>query len=195
MQPTEVTQMLLAWSNGDEEALRELVPVVYEELLRLARHYMSRERAGHTLQTTALVHEAYARLIETPNVHWRDRTHFFAVCAQLMRRVLVDCSRSRGYLKRGGGRHRVPIEGALTVVSGRSEDLLAIDEALNALALVDLRKSQVVELRFFGGLSVQETAEALKISSQTVQRDWKLAKVWLLRELGGGAKRGIKRGT
>lgn len=177
--------MLRAWSNGDEEALRKLVPVVYEELRRLAHHYMSRERAGHTLQTTALVHEAYSRLIGTPHVQWRDRTHFFAVCAQLMRRVLVDCSRSRGYLKRGGGRHRVPIEGALAVLSDRGEDLLAINDALNALALVDQRASQVVELRFFGGLSVDETAEALRISPETVQRDWKLAKVWLLRELGG----------
>ncbi len=194
MQPTEVTQMLLAWSNGDEEALRELVPVVYEELRRLAHCHMSRERAGHTLQTTALVHEAYARLIGTPHVQWMDRTHFFAVCAQLMRRVLVDCSRSRGYLKRGGDRHRVPIEDAHTVLGGRREDLVAIDEALTALASIDLRKSQVVELRFFGGLSVHETAGALGVSPETVHRDWKLAKAWLLRELGG-ARRGTRHGA
>jgi RNA polymerase sigma factor (TIGR02999 family) len=195
MQPTEVTQMLLAWSHGDEEALHKLVPVVYEELRRLARHYMSGERTGHTLQTTALVHEAYARLVDTPNVRWRDRAHFFAVCAQLMRRVLVDCSRSRGYLKRGGDLHRVPINDDVAISGGRGQDLLAIDQALTALASIDPRKSQVVELRFFGGMSVQETAEALKISPETVQRDWKLAKVWLLRELGGGAECGRERGT
>ena len=195
MQPTEVTQMLLAWSHGDEEALRKLVPVVYEELRRLARHYMSGERAGHTLQTTALVHEAYARLVDTPNVRWRDRAHFFAVCAQLMRRVLVDCSRSRGYLKRGGDLHRVPIHDDLAISGERGYDLFAIDQALTALASIDPRKSQVVELRFFGGMSVQETAEALKVSPETVQRDWKLAKVWLLRELGGGPEQGAGTGT
>jgi RNA polymerase sigma-70 factor, ECF subfamily len=194
MQTTEVTQMPLAWSNGDEEALHELVPVVHEEVRRLARHYMSQERASHTLQTSALVHEADARLICTPRVQCRDRGHCFMVCAQLLRRALVDCSRSRGYLKRGGDRHRVPIEGAFTVVYGGGEDLLAIDEALNVLALVDRRKGQVGELRFFGGLSVQETADALKISPDTVHRDWKLAKVWLLCERGGN-QRGAARAT
>lgn len=190
MQPTEVTQMLLAWSHGDENALHQLVPLVYEELRRLARYYMSREREGQTIQTTALVHEAYMRLIDTPHIQWRDRAHFFAVCAQLMRRVLVDCSRSRGYLKRGGALRRTSLPETAAVLNGPSEDILAIDEALKALARIDRRKSQVVELRFFGGLNVQETAESLNVSPETVQRDWKLAKVWLLRELSGGRGRG-----
>jgi RNA polymerase sigma-70 factor (ECF subfamily) len=190
MHPTDVTQMLLAWSHGDQDALHQLVPLVYEELRRLARYYMSRERDGQTIQTTALVHEAYVKLIDTPHIRWRDRAHFFAVCAQLMRRVLVDCSRSRGYLKRGGALRRTSLHDTAAVLNTPSEDILAIDEALTALARIDPRKSRVVELRFFGGLNVKETAEALSVSPETVHRDWKLAKVWLLRELGGGSGHG-----
>jgi len=188
--PDEVTGLLLAWSQGDESALQKLIPVVYEELRRLAHHYMSLERPGHTLQTTALIHEAYQRLINTPNVRWQDRSHFFAVCAQLMRRILVDHARSRQYLKRGGGVQRVSLDHALEVSQDQSTDLFAIDGALTALAVVDARKAQVVELRFFGGLTVEETAEVLKVSAETVLRDWKFAKVWLLRELADGEAHG-----
>jgi RNA polymerase sigma factor (TIGR02999 family) len=188
--PREVTGLLLAWSEGNEDALQKLVPAVYQELRRLARYYLSRERAGHTLQATALVHEAYQKLIDTPKVHWRDRAHFFAICAQLMRRILVDHARSRGYLKRGGAVCLVPLEEAFAASSEPGKDVLAIDEALSALAEVDPRKAQVVELRFFGGLTAEETAEVLKISPESVLRDWRLAKSWLLREIKGGAARG-----
>jgi RNA polymerase sigma factor (TIGR02999 family) len=188
--PDEVTGLLLAWSQGDEAALQKLVPMVYEELRRLAHHYMSQERTGHTLQTTALVHEAYQRLIDTPHVGWNDRTHFFAVCAQLMRRILVDHARSRGYLKRGGGATVVSIDEVAEVAADPSTNLLAIDSALIALAGLDPRKAKVVELRFFGGLTVEETAAVLKVSSDTVHRDWKLAKVWLLGELDRGQSHG-----
>jgi RNA polymerase sigma-70 factor (ECF subfamily) len=185
-QPNEVTGLLLAWSQGQEEALEKLIPVVYQELRRMARNYMRRERPGHTLETTALVHEAYRRLIDTPHVRWQDRAHFFAVCAQLMRRVLVDHARSKGYLKRGGEIRLVPIEDAVLVSQNRGKDILAIDEALTALAAVDPRMSQVVELRFFAGLTAEETAEVLQVSPDTVLRDWKLARAWLLRYLRGG---------
>jgi RNA polymerase sigma factor (TIGR02999 family) len=150
---------------------------------------MSRERPGHMLQTTALVHEAYQKLLDTPHIRWRDRTHFLAVSAQLMRRVLVDCSRSRDYLKRGGGCCTVPIHIGLIASSSRSADFSAIDDALTALARIDPRKSQMVELRFFGGLTVDETAKLMKVSPKTVMRDWQFAKVWLLRELDRGEKR------
>jgi RNA polymerase sigma factor (TIGR02999 family) len=183
IQQGEVTQLLQAWRQGDQHALDKLIPLVYDELKRLARRYMTGERADHTLQTTALVHEAYARLIETPRVHWRDRSHFFAICAQLMRRALVDYSRSRAYLKRGGGVTIVSLEQAPEIGCDGRVDLFAIDEALTALAAFDARKSQVVELRFFGGLTAEETAEVLDISPETVLRDWKLARAWLLREL------------
>ena len=182
----DVTGLLLAWAQGDERALQKLIPAVYQELRRLARHYMRRERAGHTLQATALVHEVYEKLIETPRVRWQDRAHFLAVCAQLMRRVLVDHARSRRYIKRGGGIELVGLDEALTVSCDRRKDLMAIDEALITLAGVDHRKAQVVELRFFGGLTFEEAAEVLKVSPDTVKRDWKVAKVWLLRELSGG---------
>ena len=182
--PDEVTQLLLAWSHGDESAFQKLVPVVYQELRRMAHHYMSLERPGHTLQTTALVHETYQRLIDTPHVRWQDRSHFFAICAQLMRRILVDYARSRNYQKRGGGLKRVALEAAFDIGVENGEDLEAIDHALTSLAGIDSRKAQVVELRFFGGLTVEETAEVLNISTATVLRDWKMAKVWLLRELG-----------
>ena len=182
----DFTGLLLAWAQGDERALQKLIPAVYQELRQLARHYMRRERAGHTLQATALVHEVYEKLIETPRVRWQDRAHFLAVCAQLMRRVLVDHARSRRYIKRGGGIELVGLDEALTVSCDRRKDLMAIDEALITLAGVDHRKAQVVELRFFGGLTFEEAAEVLKVSPDTVKRDWKVAKVWLLRELSGG---------
>jgi len=188
--PQEVTGLLLAWSEGDEAAFENLVPVVYQELRRLAHSYLRRERAGHTLQATALVHEAFQRLIDTPRVQCRDRAHFFAICARLMRRVLVDYARSRRYLKRGGDICLVPLEEARAASSNRGKDLLAIDDALSALSAIDPRKGRVVELRFFGGLTAEETAEVLGISPDAVLREWKLAKAWLLRELKQGTARG-----
>jgi RNA polymerase sigma-70 factor, ECF subfamily len=181
--PQEITQLLIAWGHGDRSALEELAPLVHSELHRLAHQYMSHERAGHTLQTSALVNEAYVRLIEWKNVRWQNRAHFFAVSAQLMRRILVDFARDRQYLKHGGGALRVSLSEAASLTEQRGADLIALDEALTALAEVDLRKGQVVEMRFFGGLSVKEVAEVLKVSEETVMRDWRLAKVWLLREL------------
>ncbi len=181
--PHEVSQLLRAWSSGDESALQRLIPLVYEELHRIARRYMGRERKGHTLQTSALVNEAYLRLVDWKNVEWQNRAHFFAASAQLMRRILVDFARNRRYLKRGGGALQVSLAEAEGISLERGTDLLALDDALNSLAAMDQRKSQVVEIRFFGGLSVEETAEVLKVSVETVMRDWKLAKVWLLREL------------
>jgi RNA polymerase sigma factor (TIGR02999 family) len=181
-----VTQLLLAWSQGEESALEKLTPVVYEDLRRLAHRYMAGERAAHTLQTTALVNEAYLRLIDGKQVNWQNRAHFFAISARLMRRILVDWARARQSQKRGDQPQRVTLDEALMLTRGRNEDLVALDEALKALTRVDPRKSQVVEMRFFGGLSVEETAEVLKVSLDTVLRDWRLAKLWLLRELGGG---------
>ena len=175
--------MLLAWGNGDKSALEKLIPVVHNELHRLAHRYMNRERPGHMLQTTALVNEAYLRLIDTSHVRWQNRAHFFAVSAQLMRRILVDFARSRNYLKRGGDAVQVSLDEALAISPEQDMDLVALDEALDALAAIDERKTRVVELRFFGGLSIEETAEVLKVSPDTVMRDWRLAKVWLLREL------------
>lgn len=177
--------MLLAWGEGDSTALEKLTPLVYEELYRLARYFMAQERPGHTLQATALVNEAYLRLVDSQNVKWRNRAHFFAVSAQLMRRILVDFARRRGYQKRGGGAHQVALDASLFLSRQRGAELIALDDALGALAAFDERKSRVVELRFFGGLSVEETAEALEISTDTVMRDWKIAKSWLLRELRG----------
>ena len=182
--PQEITRLLVAWGEGDQSALEELAPLVHSELHRLAHEYMSRERPGHTLQTSALVNEAYVRLIEWKNARWQNRAHFFAVSAQMMRRILVDFARDRRYLKRGGGALRVSLAEAASLTEQRGADLIALDEALTALAEVDLRKGQVVEMRFFGGLSVKEVAEVLKVSEETVMRDWRLAKVWLLRELG-----------
>lgn len=181
----EVTQLLQAWGEGDQAALDRLMPLVYQELRRIAKHHMARERPGHTLQTTALVNEVYLRLVDERKVSWQDRAHFFAICARTMRRILVDFARSRLYQKRGGGEERVSLDESLIVVGGPGHHLLALDDALTHLAAHDPRKSQVVELRFFGGLSVEETAEALKISPETVMRDWKMAKAWLYRELGG----------
>jgi RNA polymerase sigma-70 factor (ECF subfamily) len=183
--PEEVTGLLLAWSQGDDAALEKLIPVVYRELRRLAHGYMSRERTGHTLESGALVNEAYQRLIHIPRVRWQDRAHFFAVCAQLMRRILVDHARAKGYQKRGGEMKAVSLDEALIISRDGGPDLLAIDEALNSLAAMDARMGRIVELRFFGGLTVGETAEAVGISPETVMRDWKVAKAWLMRELAG----------
>ena len=182
--PNEITRLLTAWTDGDQSALEKLVPLVESELHRLAHHYMGRERPGHTLQTSALVNEAYIRLIDWKNVRWQNRAHFFAVSAQLMRRILVDFARERNYLKRGGGALQVSLAEAESLPLARNDDLVALDEALAKLTQFDDRKGRVVELRFFGGLSVKEVAEILKVSEETVMRDWRLAKVWLLRELG-----------
>jgi len=179
----EITQLLLAWGGGDERALEQLMPLVYDELRQAARRYMARQRPEHTLQATALVNEVYLRLVNFREVNWQDRAHFFAVCAKLMRRVLIDFARSRQYQKRGGGAPRISLDEALVGTRESSAGLLAVDDALKALESIDPRKSQVVELRFFGGLSVKETAEVLKVSEETVQRDWRLAKIWLLHEL------------
>ena len=179
----EVTRLLQAWSEGDEGALQELMPLVYTELHRLARRYMAGERSGHTLQTSALVNEAYLRLVDVKKVNWQNRAHFFGVSAQLMRRILVDFARSRRTLKRGGDAPTVSLEEGFIVSSGRGADVVALDDALKTLAAMDPRRSRVVELRFFGGLSAEEAAEVLKVSAETVMHDWKLAKVWLLREL------------
>ena len=181
--PKEITRLLVAWGEGDESALERLTPLVYEELRRLAHHYMGRERPGHTLQTTALVNEAYVRLIDWKNVHWQNRAHFFGVSAQLMRRILVDFARARGYAKRGGGALAVTLDKAALVSNDKGADIVALDEALVALSELDARQSRVVELRFFGGLSIEETAEVLKVSPGTVRRDWSLARAWLHREL------------
>jgi len=180
----DVTQLLRAWSDGQREAFAKLMPLVYSELHRLARRYMRRESPGHILQTSALVNEAYIRLIDANRVNWQNRAHFYAISAELMRRILVEFARSHQSQKRGGGIRPVSLEDGLETAPERL-DLAALDDALKALAAFDLRKSRVVELRFFGGLSVEETAAVLKVSPETVKRDWKLAKVWLLRELSG----------
>ncbi len=179
----QVTQLLVAWQDGDKAALDQLMPLVYEELRRLARQYRRRERAGHTLQTTALVNEAYLRLIDQSRVHWQNRTHFFAIAAQLMRRILVDHARTRVRAKRGGSAAKVSLAEAAAISGAPTLDVLALDEALERLAALDGRKSQIVELRFFGGLSIEETAEVLKVSPGTVMHDWTLAKAWLYRAL------------
>jgi RNA polymerase sigma factor (TIGR02999 family) len=179
----EVTRLLKAWTGGDEEALEKLTPLVYRQLHNIAQHYMVGERSGHTLQTTALVNEAYLRLVDCGKVNWQDRAHFFAVSAQLMRRILIDFARSRGYLKRGGAVAHISLDEAPSVCDEPDVNLVALDDALKALSAIDERKSKVVELKFFGGLDVEETAEVLGISSDTVMRDWRLAKIWLLREL------------
>lgn len=180
----EITGLLVAWGGGDKSALDRLMPLVYDELRRLAHRYMSNERPGHTLQTTALVNEAYLRLVNWKEVQWQNRAHFFGVSAQMMRRILVDFARDRQYLKRGGGAMQVSLSDASSFAECRAADLVALDEALTALTKQDERKGQVVEMRFFGGLSIKEVAEVLKVSEETVMRDWRLAKVWLLRELG-----------
>lgn len=181
--PQEITRLLLAWGEGDESALAALTPLVEAELRRRAHRYMRGERAGHTLQTTALVNEAYLRLVDSQNVRWQNRAHFFAVSAQLMRRILVDFARSRGYQKRGGGAQHVELDEAAVVADDRGAELVALDEALDALAELNKRQSQVVELRYFGGLSNGEIAEVLKVSEATVRLDWTHARAWLRREL------------
>ncbi len=187
-EPEGVTQLLLAWNDGDESALERLVPLVYEELHRLAKRQMERESPDHNLQTTALINEAYLRLVGLKNVQWQNRAHFFALCARLMRRILVDFARSRRYTKRGGGRQPISLNESLVVSPQLSADLVAVNDVLNALTTIDARKGQVVELRFFGGLTAEETAAVLKVSPDTVRRDWKLAKAWLLRELRRDAR-------
>jgi RNA polymerase sigma factor (TIGR02999 family) len=179
----DVTQLLRAWRQGDAQALERLTPLVYRELSRIAHRYMARERRGHTLETTALVHEAYLHLVDAKEVSWRDRTHFFAISARAMRRVLTDYARTRGYKKRGGGAEKLSIEKSFVVPQEPGADLVALDDALRRLSALDRRKAEVVELRFFGGLSVAETSEALNLSPETVMRDWKFAKAWLYREL------------
>jgi RNA polymerase sigma factor (TIGR02999 family) len=183
----EVTDLLLAWRQGEDAAFEKLVPLVYAELHRLARRYMRGEPAGHTLQASALVNEAYLRLVESRRVHWQDRHHFLAVSAQLMRRILVDLARSRRSVKRGAQNWRVTLTEGLPISDAKALDLVALDDALAALATHDARKARVIELRFFGGLSVPETAGVLGVSEDTVIRDWRLARAWLLRELGAGA--------
>jgi len=180
-----VTRLLQAWRDGDDGALDALVPLVEAELRRLARAYMARERKDHTLQTTALVNEAFIRLVGARTVPWQDRAHFIGISARLMRRVLVDHARARGYRKRGGGAVTVPLDEAMAVVPAPDVDVVALDRAIDGLSAVDARKSRVVELRYFGGLTVDETAEVLQVSTDTVKRDWRIAKLWLLREMTG----------
>ena len=179
----EVTQLLRAWTSGDEQALEKLTPLVYGQLHHVAQRYMAGERPGHALQTTDLVNEVYLKLVHCRQMNWQDRAHFFAVSAQLMRRILIDFARSRGYQKRGGGAFQLSLDDAPSVCNEPDAQLVAVDDALKALAALDERKSRVVELRFFGGLSIAETSEVLKISPETVTRDWRFAKAWLWREL------------
>jgi len=183
--PREVTQLLQAWRGGDQTALDRLIPLIHAELHRLAHHYMLRERLGHTLQTTALVNEAYLRLIDASQVAWQNRAHFLAISANLMRRILVDFARTRGYQKRGGNVVKVELDEARVPSSGRGAEVIALDDALKALAVFDERGAKVVELRFFGGLSEEETGEVLGVSARTVKRDWAAAKAWLQREMKG----------
>jgi RNA polymerase sigma-70 factor (ECF subfamily) len=186
--PQEVTQLLNDWTNGSEAARDELMPLVYGELRRLAHRHMGRERPGHTLQTSGLVNEAFLRLVDQTNVHWKNRAHFFAIAAQIMRRILVDYARSRLYAKRGGGARQVSLDEGLIVSEGRSAEVIELDDALKGLAAIDQRKSQIVELRFFGGLSIEETAGVLGVSPGTVMRDWTLAKAWLRKEMTADGK-------
>jgi len=179
----EVTRLLRAWKSGDGAALDRLMPLVYDELHRLARRYMAAEQTGHPLQTTALVHEVYLRLVDANSIDWQNRAHFYAICARLMRRILIDFARSRNYQKRGAGFAHIQLDEAVTVSEAVGSEMLAVDEALKQLAAIDSRKSDVVELRFFGGLTVEEISAVLQVSPETVLRDWKLAKAWLFREL------------
>ena len=183
----QITQLLAEWSEGNQSALDELYPLVYEELHRLARRYMSRERKGHTLQTTALINEAYVRLVDQKNVRWANRSHFFAISAQIMRRILIDHARRHAYAKRGGGAKQVSLEEAAIVAPDQASELVRLDEALQTLAKMDERRCHVVELRYFGGLSNEEIAGVLKVSENTVTRDWNLARAWLYQQLAGSA--------
>jgi RNA polymerase sigma-70 factor (ECF subfamily) len=182
--PHEITELLFEWSGGNQEALDKLYPLVYDELHRLARRFMNRERKGHTLQATALINEAYVRLVDQTHVRWKNRTHFFAISAQIMRRILVDHARRNLYAKRGGGAHRISFDETALVAVDRSSDFVLLDEALKSLAEIDQRRSQVVELRYFGGLDNKEIAGVLKISENTVTRDWNMARAWLYQQLG-----------
>ena len=177
--PQDVTELLLDWSNGNQAALDQLMPLVYEELHRLAHQYMARERPEHSLQTSALLNEAYLKLVDQKNVHWQNRAQFFGIAAKLMRQILVDHARQRHRIKRGGDARHVPLDEAVVVSPARAAEMMALDDALETLAAVDQRKSQILELRFFGGLSIEETAEVLGVSPGTVMRDWTLAKAWL----------------
>jgi RNA polymerase sigma-70 factor, ECF subfamily len=181
--PDQITQLLIDWSKGDKSALDKLVPVVYEELRRLARHFMSGENPGHTLQTTALVNEAYLRLADQRRVSWQNRAHFFAISGKLMRRILLDHARRHARKKRGGDARKVQLDEVAVISQQRSSELIALDDALRSLEVIDPRRAQVVELRYFGGLSVEETSEVLKVAPNTVVRDWNLAKVWLYQEM------------
>lgn len=183
--PHEITQLLAEWSHGNQAALDKLYPLVYSELRRLAHGYLRRERKNHTLQTTALINEAYLRLVNQKDVHWANRAHFFGISAQIMRRILIDHARRYDYSKRGGGALRISLDEAAVVCKERAHALLLLDEALNSLAKIDPRRSHVVELRYFGGLSNEEIAGVLKISENTVTRDWNLARAWLYQELSG----------
>ena len=183
--PHEITQLLAEWSDGNQSALDELYPLVYNELHKLARRYMSRERKGHTLQTTALINEAYVRLVDQRNVHWTNRSHFFAISAQIMRRILIDHARRHAYAKRGGGARQVSLEEAATVTSNPGSELIRLDEALKSLAARDPRRCRVVELRYFGGLNNEEIAGVLHVSENTVTRDWNMARAWLYQQLAG----------
>jgi RNA polymerase sigma factor (TIGR02999 family) len=181
----DVTRLLVNWTNGDKKALEALMPMVYGELHRLARRYLRRERSDHTLQSTALVHEAYLRLVDQKGVQWQNRAHFFAVAAQMIRRILVDHARTHNAEKRGGGACMLALDEAIAVPQRRDLNLVALDEAINGLAAIDPQQGRIVELRFFGGLSIEETAEVLSISPATVKRDWAVAKAWLYRDLSG----------
>jgi RNA polymerase sigma-70 factor (ECF subfamily) len=181
--PNEISQLLMNWSNGDSAALDELIPIVYSELRRLANRYLRRERSDHTLQPTALVHEAYLRLMDQSNVRWQNRAHFFGVAAQMMRRILVDHAKARRRTKRGGCGRKLSLDDAIGISQVRSVDLVALDDALTSLAEIDARKSRVVEMRYFGGLCVKETAEVLGVSANTVMRDWTMARAWLYHEI------------
>jgi RNA polymerase sigma-70 factor (ECF subfamily) len=179
----EITQLLAEWTDGNQSALDELYPLVYDELHRLARRYMSRERKDHTLQTTALINEAYVRLVDQKNVHWANRSHFFAISAQIMRRILIDHARRHAYAKRGGGAQQVSLDEAAAVTRGIGSEMIRLDEALKMLAEMDPRRSQVVELRYFGGLNNEEIAGVLHVSENTVTRDWNMARAWLYQQL------------
>jgi RNA polymerase sigma factor (TIGR02999 family) len=183
----EITELLAEWSDGNQSALDELYPLVYDELHRLARRYMSRERKGHTLQTTALINEAYVRLVDQKNVHWANRSHFFAISAQIMRRILIDHARRHAYAKRGGGAQKVSLDEAVAVTSGIGSEMIRLDEALKMLAEMDPRRSHVVELRYFGGLNNEENAGVLHVSENTVTRDWNMARAWLYQQLSESA--------
>ena len=183
--PNEVTQLLVSWSNGDKQALDKLIPLVYAELRRLARGYMGRESPGHTLQTSALINEAYMKLVDQRNVQWQNRAHFFGVAAQVMRHILIDHARSRHYAKRGAGARKISLDDTAVLSDERAADLVALDDALTAFAELDPRKSRIIELRFFGGLNIEETAVVMKISPATVSREWRAARAWLRREMSG----------